>query len=325
MKFILTIDTEADNQWQHGCELTVKNLRSIPRLQDLCNQYQIRPTYLVTSEVCDDSFAQELFREYIHSNRAEIGAHLHSWTTPPFLDKDGYRFNDKRHSFLSELPEDLIQQKIKNLTRQIENSFGVKPVSFRSGRYGFNEEVARALIDNGYLVDSSVTPFLNWSSHQGLSNGKGGPDFTDKTSMPYFYHFNNRSLLEIPTTILSTRYPLNTHEKFAKYYYSNVHRNFLLKILRKFWLRKQPLLLRPFEWMNISLFEEILNEAVAQKLPYIVMLFHSSELLPGGSIYWRDDKAVNRLIALLEEFYILLKKNNIESVTLEEAVVNFEK
>lgn len=85
MKFILTIDTEADNQWNHGCDLTVKNIKSIPRLQDLCNQYEVKPTYLITSEVSDDGYARELFKEYLNLNLAEIGAHLHSWTTPPFF------------------------------------------------------------------------------------------------------------------------------------------------------------------------------------------------------------------------------------------------
>ena len=134
MKFLLTIDTEADNQWTHGCELTVKNIQAVPRFQDLCNKYKIKPTYLVTHEICNDDFSKEIFKEYINKGCAEIGAHLHSWTTPPFLDRAGYRFNDTHHSFLSEFPVNLINEKVKNLTMQIEDSFGTKPLSFRSGR-----------------------------------------------------------------------------------------------------------------------------------------------------------------------------------------------
>jgi hypothetical protein len=92
MKFILTIDTEGDNQWDHGRELTVENINFIPRFQSLCEKYSIKPTYLVTSEICEDGLAREIFTQYIQSEKAEIGAHLHSWTTPPFKDKDGYRF-----------------------------------------------------------------------------------------------------------------------------------------------------------------------------------------------------------------------------------------
>ena len=184
MKFILTIDTEGDNQWDHGRELTVENIKFVPRFQDLCDKYLIKPTYLVTSEVCEDAFAKEIFTEYLLTGNAEIGAHLHSWTTPPFLDKDGYRYNDVNHAFATELPEDLLTEKIKNLTNQIETSFGKRPLSFRSGRFGFNENVARILTDNSYLVDSSVTPYTSWSDHQGIPGGKGGPDFLNNNTIP---------------------------------------------------------------------------------------------------------------------------------------------
>ncbi|HYM94382.1 MAG TPA: hypothetical protein VET23_09610 [Chitinophagaceae bacterium] len=322
MKFIMTIDTEGDNQWDHGCELSVKNIKAIPRFQELCTKYGIKPTYLVTSEVCNDDFAKELFKEFIRSDRAEIGAHLHSWTTPPFLDKEGYKFNDVNHAFLSELPIDLLADKIKNLTEQIETSFGTRPLSFRSGRYGFNENVAKTLIENSYLVDSSVTPFYNWSSHQGLPGGKGGPNYFDKSPNPYHYHFNHGSLLEIPMTILPTRYPLNAFPEFAKYYYKNVQHNILLRILRKLLLKRQPLWLSPFEWMSVDLLEEIVKEANKLKLPFILMWFHSSELMAGCSIYRRDEEAIERLFALLENFFILLNRNNIGSVTLKEAASN---
>ncbi|MDE3213546.1 MAG: deacetylase, partial [Bacteroidota bacterium] len=175
MKFIITIDTEGDNQWDHGRALTVENIRYVPRFQELCEKFQIQPTYLVTTEVCEDPFAKEIFSDYARKGRAEIGAHLHSWSTPPFLDKDGFRFNDPSHTFATELPHDLLEEKIKNLTRQIRESFGIQPLSFRSGRYGFNEQVGKVLSDYGYLVDSSVTPYTSWVSNKGAPGGSGGP------------------------------------------------------------------------------------------------------------------------------------------------------
>ena len=63
MKFILTIDTEGDNQWDHGRALTVENIRYIPRFQKLCERYLIRPTYLVTSEICEDSYAKKMLKD----------------------------------------------------------------------------------------------------------------------------------------------------------------------------------------------------------------------------------------------------------------------
>lgn len=319
MKFILTIDTEGDNQWDHGRELTVENIKYVPRFQNLCEKYLIKPTYLVTSEVCEDSFAREFFSDYLLNGKAEIGAHLHSWTTPPFQDKDGYRFNDPNHAFATEFPREILVEKIKNLTNQIGISFGIRPLSFRSGRFGFNEILASILADNSYLVDSSITPFTSWSVNKGLPGGKGGPDFVDKTPFPYKYDFTTCSLLEIPVTILPTRYPLNRNTTIARHYFRNVDNSIFLRVFRKFLFSNQPLWLRPHIWMNIELFNELIIEAIKIKLPYIVMMFHSSELMPGCSIYRTDKDSVEKLYDLLERFFVLLHDKKIPSVTLTEA------
>jgi hypothetical protein len=319
MKLILTIDTEGDNQWDHGRELTVENIRFVPRFQDLCNKYLIKPTYLVTSEVCEDAFAKEIFTDYLLTDKAEIGGHLHLWTTPPFLDKEGYRYNDVNHGFATELSQDLLTEKVKYLTNQIETSFGKRPLSFRSGRFGFNENVARILTDNSYLVDSSVTPYISWTGHKGIPGGIGGPDFMDKTPFPYQYNFDNGYLKEMPVTIIPTQYPLDKYDALARYFFKNVDNNIFLKVIRRLVFRHQPLWLRPHLWMDIDLFDELINESINIKLPYIVMMFHSSELMPDCSIYRPDKDAIEKLYDVLERFFIMLNDKNIASVTLTEA------
>jgi len=325
MKFILTIDTEGDNQWNHGCDLTIENIKYVPRFQNFCDKFQIKPTYLVTSEICENTLAKEIFTDYLSTGRAEIGAHLHSWTTPPFQDIVGYRSNDKYHAFAYELPKDLLTEKIENLTNLIETSFGERPRSFRSGRYGFNEEIARILAENLYLVDSSVTPFVNWSAIQGIPGGSGGPDFLENTPFPYRYYFGNSSLLEIPITILPTKFPLNRNLNLSRHYFRHVDKNLFLKMFRRLFFSDQPLWLRPHRWMNIGLFDELLNEALRKKLPYVVMMFHSSELMPGCSIYRPDPESVEDLYKTLESLYIFLRKNCIDSVTLTEAAISCQK
>lgn len=321
MEFILTIDTEGDNQWDHGRELAVENIKFVPRFQELCNKYNIRPTYLVTSEVCEDRFAQEIFRDYISSGKAEAGAHLHSWTTPPFFDKEGYRLNDVHHPFATELPEKLINEKLRHLTDQIESAFGRRPVSFRSGRFGFNENLARILSANSYVVDSSVTPFTNWSVSKGIPGIKGGPDFSDKLPFPYNYSFPGNSLLEIPVTILPTVFPLNRNNRITRFYFKNADEMLLFRQIKKYFFPNQPLWLRPFEWTTGKHFLELIDEAARIKLPFLVMMFHSSELMPGCSIYRKDKASVEKLFELLESFFNLLKDKNLKSLTLEEASI----
>jgi hypothetical protein len=324
MNFILSVDTEADNQWDHGRGLTVENIKFVPRLQDLCNKYNIKPTYLVTSEVCEDSFAREIFCDYIENDEAEIGAHLHSWTTPPFLNREGYRYNDRYHAFASELPEDLLLNKLRYLTDQIGTSFGKRPTSFRSGRYGFNETVARALMINEYMVDSSVTPYIDWSSYKGIPSLKGGPDFRDQRPYPHIYSYEGNSLLEIPVTIMPTKFPLNRDNKLTGFFFNNVNRNFILRSIRSVFFRYQPLWLRPYPWMTLPLLDEVIKEAMNLRLPYLVMIFHSSELMPNCSIYRTDSESVEKLFELLEGFFALLAFYNIHSVSLTEAAHKYE-
>jgi hypothetical protein len=319
MKFILTIDTEADNQWDFGRELSVENIKFIPRFQSLCEKFNIKPVYLVTSEVCDDSYAKQIFKDYLSGNRAEIGSHLHVWTTPPYHDKDGFRFNDPNHAFANEISNDLLSEKIRYLTGQVESSFGIKPLSFRSGRYGFNEDLARILTENNYIIDSSVTPYISWADYHGIPGSSGGPDFIDKTPFPYTYSFTAGSILEIPVTILPTKYPLNRSNALAIRYFRNVDDKLVLKVFRKLFFRDQPLWMRPLPEMNIDLFNELLTEAGRVGIPFIVMMFHSSELMPGCSKYRPDKESVEVLYNLLEKFFILLKSKNIDSVTLAEA------
>jgi hypothetical protein len=323
MKFILTIDTEGDNQWDHGRKVTVENIKFIPRFQDLCDRYSIKPTYLVTSEVCEDNYACELFSGYLLDGKAEVGAHLHSWTTPPFLDREGFRYNDPNHAFATELPLDILSEKIANLTYQIERAFNRRPLSFRSGRYGFNDDVAEILIKNSYIVDSSVTPYIDWSPHAGVPGVRGGPDFIDSLPLPYNHNYNGKSILEIPITVMPTKFPLNRSMALARSYFRNVDNNIILKILRKLFYNEQPVWLRPTPETDIGLLNELLNETKNKDLPFITMMFHSSELMPGCSKYRPDEASVEELFKLLENFFTTLSYKGIGSVTLTEAATGY--
>ena len=61
---------------------------------------------------------------------------------------------------------------------------GVRPVSYRSGRFGFSADHVAALERQGYLVESSVAP-LFYESH------KGGPEFVEAPLTPYFLAYDS--------------------------------------------------------------------------------------------------------------------------------------
>ena len=54
------------------------------------------------------------------------------------------------------------------------------------------------------------------------------------------------------------------------------------------------------------------------------MMFHSSELMPGCSIYRENKESIEKLYELLEQFFELIQKENITSVTLTEAAETYQ-
>ena len=86
---------------------------------------------------------------------------------------------------MSELSDDLVRAKLKNLTGDIEEGMGVRATAFRAGRYGLSDSTASVLAELGYTVDSSVTPLTGWNLHVGLPEGVGGPDFRSHSSTPF--------------------------------------------------------------------------------------------------------------------------------------------
>lgn len=193
MYLAVTVDVEEDNWGEFTrASYTVENARRIPRLQALFDRFGVRPTYLVSHPVAADPHAVDILGRYREAGACEIGAHPHPCNTPPVVE-DRTEYN----SFLNNLPSDRQYEKIETLTRAIAGSFGVRPTSFRSGRWGFSEDVAGNLIRLGYTVDTSVFPMWDWTP---------GPDFRAFTHEPFVYETETASgeagsLLEVPATV----------------------------------------------------------------------------------------------------------------------------
>ena len=54
LPFVITLDTEADNEWGRPAVATTANARFIPRFHELCVRGGFRITYLMTLEMAED-------------------------------------------------------------------------------------------------------------------------------------------------------------------------------------------------------------------------------------------------------------------------------
>lgn len=322
-RIVVTVDTEADDQWRHGAPLTTDNVDWWAPFQELCDRHGARPTYLVTSEIAADDRAVAFLTPRAADGTAEVGAHLHPWTTPPFEDAPGRRHNDPAHVYPCRLESGLLEAKLAALTGQVRDRFGAAPASFRAGRFGVDAVVARMLADLGYVVDSSVTPFVSWAAND-ATPADGGPDFRRHGPYPFrIAGTGHPGLVELPVTVLPT-YPLLRRSPWLRDHWDAFALRAARRALRA-WRRPQPLWFRPRTEYGLGDLEVLVDEAERLALPFAVLMFHSSELMPGGSPYRPTQSSVDELLDLLDRLFATLGRRGHGFATLSEAGTELRK
>ncbi|MBI3548186.1 MAG: deacetylase [Elusimicrobia bacterium] len=298
---LITIDTEGDDLWSPSSEVTTRNARFLPRFQTLCERYGAKPTYLTDWEMVADPAYVDFARDVLRRGAGEIGMHLHAWNSPPRHAP----LDDGRHgTYLIDYPEAAMREKITRLTDTLEDTFGVKMLSHRAGRWCFDETYARILEDRGYQVDCSVTPFVSW----------GRSDFSSFPTDAYFLDLGDirrpggSGLLEVPMTIRPTA--LSAIAGAA----SNILE--LLpgggRVSRYLW--------PPQRWFkpsgrNVDDMIALAREARVERRAYVEFMLHSSELMPGGSPMFPTKLSIERLYEHMERVLSALR-HDFEGMTL---------
>lgn len=154
--FLITIDVEGDNLWARNPRMTCENARFLPRFQALCERFGQRPTYLTSYEMATSPAYVDFARDVLARKTGEVGMHLHAWNSPPIepLTAD----DNAHHPYLIDYPDAVMRDKIAFITGLLEDTFGVKMISHRAGRWAMDGRYARLLVEFGYRVDCSVTP-----------------------------------------------------------------------------------------------------------------------------------------------------------------------
>jgi len=304
MKFVVTVDTEANYQRTGKDDVSLDNIEYLPRFQELCEKHNHKPTYLVSHEVASDESSVEIIAEWQDRGVAEIGAHLHPWTAPPIDEK-----KDTDLRFPSELSDEELKNKLRTLTEVIKNNFSVSPTSYRAGRWGIDERQLRIISDLGYVVDSSVTPGINWRDTKGSKEGTGGPDFRMESVYPSVKH----GILEVPMTILNTGFIKKENSFFVKYI-RGLNTGFYKKILNKIFCQQRWL--RVFDTSVLEHWDSIYKSAVKNDLPVVQFMIHSSELMPGGTPYNKTKQDVEKVYEHIEYIFALMRDKKLQSVGL---------
>jgi len=315
MYLIVTIDTEEDN-WSHYSPTghTVRNIERIPYLQDLFDERDIKPTYLITYPVATNEKSVCVLKKILDEGKCEIGSHCHPWNTPPFEEE-----NTERNSMLCNLPADLQYRKMKTLHKGIIENLGIWPVSFRAGRWGFNQEVARNLNKLRYQVDTSITPFWDWTAEH-------GPDFSENYPVPYRFSCDNGTeesrhgtMVEVPVTIGFAQENFSICNRMLKSLSRNHVRKmkligimYHLHLLNRIWLSP--------EFSTSKEMIKLARKMAKRNCQVLNMTFHSPSLIAGLGPFVKTEEDERQFLKHIKNFLVFAHDARIVSIKLSDTI-----
>jgi hypothetical protein len=185
----VVVDTEEEFDWTADFRrenTSVSAIEHIRRFQTLCDEFGLRPCYAIDYPIATQRQGIEALGPLADAGRAEIGAHLHPWVTPPFVEE-----LNRKNSFPGNLDKAVEDAKIGHLKDAIKKNFGLTPISYKAGRYGCGPNTPIVLENHGFLVDLSPAPPLSFTA-------EGGPDFSRYGIEPRWVRASN--ILILPST-----------------------------------------------------------------------------------------------------------------------------
>ena len=297
--FIITVDTEGDNLWTNSSSLDVstENARFIPRFQEMCEKYGFKPVYLTNYEMALNDEWVRYSAQKAREGKCEIGLHIHAWNTPPIVELEK-KFNG--NPYITEYTAEQIEEKVKTVLDLLRERYETPIISHRSGRWATNDTYFEILARHGIKIDCSFTPEIDLSILPGCTVA-GGNDYRDVCKHT---HRLKSGIIEVPMT---TR-------KLYMATSSSVKHN--IKTL----LLGEPTWLRPITKSENVL--KCLTRKVQKEKDHdcLEFMLHSSELMPGGSPYFKNEADIECLYDVLEAYFSYVNNLGYKGYTLSEYV-----
>lgn len=298
LRVVISLDVEEEGLFS-GCYASrgcaVRNVELLPKLAPLSDELGFPLTLFCAWTVFAQAPARAVLERMRDRHGAEIGAHLHHWSTPP-LAADAPDGEPVRTHLL---PRGLLRQRLRTLL-DAGREFQSAPItSFRMGRWDLKAELRPLLAEEGILVDSSVCP---------LRVFRNGPDHFLAPPDPYWVEgAPGLPLLEAPITQVP-----------------------LVPGMERLWhgiARRRPGLADRFHFFGALSANPFWHGQAAMRLAtrlhvrrggkVLSLFWHSSEMLPGGSPHVPDEAAARAALTKIFRFCRWLRATfAVEGVTL---------
>lgn len=330
---VISLDVEEEGLFSghyRSSDCTVRNVQLLRRLEPLSRELGFPLTLLCAHTVFTNGPACEVLEYMRQTAGAEIGAHLHHWSTPPLLESPPALQTESQSDPLPRvkkaegpptrahrLDRDLLRQRLHTLL-EAGRAFQGKPLtSFRMGRWDLKASVRPLLAEQGILVDSSVCPLRAFDAGKD-GQVADGPDHFLAPADPYWIPSSPTSgtlptaspvsLLEAPIT------QVPWHPWLARAWYAFTAGKAALDQF-KFWGALSP---NPV-WHAEQVMRMATRLHVARGGRVLSLFWHSSEMLPGASPNIPDQKAADALLVKVRRYLLWLRAHYaVRGVTLSE-------
>ena len=286
---VVSIDTEIDHdeEWRIADPPAFSSIvDGIPRLlAPLFKRHQVVPTYLLSPEVIEDPECIAVLRRL--GSAAEMGTHLHLDFIEP--DRRLFRHNmagQRAAAIQAQCSLEVEMRKMENLTRAFSDAFGFQPRSFRAGRFGIGPHTLEILARLGYLVDSSVTPGLRWKYAEGLI------DHRQWSQQPAWVYTAAGAILELPLSIRPASRLSPIIREIPLLPRRFVSTRLFERVAGYRWLRPS--------WNGG---EDLIRYTEQSSEEILVLMFHSTEIIPGASPYAQLSEDVQRIIQSMDALF----------------------
>jgi lipopolysaccharide biosynthesis glycosyltransferase len=285
---LVVIDCEEEFDWGNpvrGAAHTLKSIEHLKPVQQLFKSRGVRPTYVIDYPIVADERAWRPLARSWADGECQIGAHLHPWVTPPFVET-----STVAHSFQGNLHADVEFAKMEVLTDQIERRFGFRARIFKAGRYGFGLATAAALDRLGFEIDVSFLPHWRYDE-------QGGPSFVSVPIDPFWLRPEG-GLLEIPLTAGFT----GLASDFGSWLYGKVDRPIMRAARVPGALARGGILnrlrLSP-EGVSLGEAKQLTRRLFSRGHRVFQVSFHSTSFVPGANPYVRSKQDLRAFLGWL--------------------------
>ncbi|WP_449287112.1 polysaccharide deacetylase family protein [Marinobacter sp. PE14] len=290
-KLIVVIDTEEEFDWSAEPDSEANHVSAmahIDRVQNIFNEYGIHPCYVIDYPIASQPEGYRLLKQFAENGQCEIGAHLHPWVNPPFKEE-----LSKPNTYPGNLPYALEREKLLILRDKITENFGLTPIAYKAGRYGFGPNTATIMQELGFNIDLSVCPPLD-------SRADGGPDYRRFDARPFWFGGSDCSILELPCTGGFVGWAGGA--ALPLFQVAQVFRKFKAPGILSRLGAVDRLMLSP-EGFSSAEHIKLTRALYSQGVRTFTWSFHSPSVVPGNTNYVQDDAQLREFLDSFRRYF----------------------